>query len=98
MHMPLHFLEHSPFRSYFYPGVILFIANGVLPLVIAVVALRRAARYGWWIAVQGCVLFGWITVQVVLLRGVAWPHYLYWAWGLLLIVLGLALRNDARPA
>ncbi len=98
MRMPLSFLHHSPFHSFFYPGMILFLANGVLPLVIAAPALRRTARYGWWIVFQGCVLLGWITAEVIMLRAVAWPHYLYWGWGLLLVGLGLALRNDARAA
>lgn len=96
--MPMSLLDHSPFHSFLIPGIILLVANGVLSLAIMLAAIRRSAGYGWWVAFQGCVLTGWIKVEVIMMRLVAWPHYVYWGIGLVLIATGLALRTDVRRA
>jgi hypothetical protein len=96
--MPLSFLDHSPFQSFLIPGIILLVANGALSLLIMLAAIRRSPGYGWWVAFQGCVLTGWITVEVIMMRVVAWPHYIYWGIGLVLIVTGLALRTEVQRA
>ena len=62
-----------------------------------VVALLRTRGYGWWVGFQGCVLFGWITIEVILLREVVWLHYVYWGLALILIAAGWALRREVRP-
>ena len=95
MEIPLSVLQYSPFHSFLIPGIILLVSNGILPGVIFVVAWRRAPRYGWWIAFQGCVLFGWITIEVIMLRTIVWLHYAYWGLGLLIIACGWALRHEA---
>lgn len=94
--MPQNMLRHSPFHSYLLPGVILLISNGVPSFAVLFMALRRSVRYGLWIALQGFVLAGWIGVEVLMLRFVMWPHYLYWAVALVLILCGLALRAEER--
>jgi len=92
--MPLSLLEHSPFRSYLIPGLILLSANGVLSGVVLMLALRRTNGYGWWIMLQGCVIGGWIAVQILMIRTVIWAHYVYLAAGLVLIMCGWLLRNE----
>jgi hypothetical protein len=96
--MPQTLLAHSPFHSYFYPGLILLAGNGLLALAAAWITLRRAPRYGLWIALQGAVLVGWIVTECLMIRLVAWPHYVYGVWGLILIFLGLVLRRDLRQS
>ncbi len=98
LHMPLGLLEHSPFHDFLIPGIILLVGNGLLSFVIFVLALRRVARYGELVAFEGCVITGWITVEVILIRGVGWPHIVYWATGLVLIVCGVMLRRDRGVA
>jgi hypothetical protein len=98
MGMPLSFLEHTPFHTFLIPGIILLLSNGLLSLAIMVMAIRRSSHYGWWVAFQGCVLTGWITVEVIMMRTAVWPHYLYWGIGLALIALGLALTREAHAA
>jgi hypothetical protein len=90
-------LAHSPFHSYFVPGLVLLVANGLLPFGVTVLAFRRSRDYGWWVAVQGAILTGWIVIECIFLRMVVWPHYLYAAWGILLLAGGLALRDDRTP-
>ena len=95
--MPQSFLQFSPFHSYLIPGMILLVANGLLPLwVLVLVALRRRLS-GLWMAVQGCVLLGFLAAECWMLRVVVWPHVFYGAVGLLLIVIGLLLHRGSAP-
>lgn len=92
--MPQSFLEHSPFHSYLIPGIILLLANGILSFFALYQTVRCRPGYGWWVALQGGVLSGWIVVEVIMLRFMVWPHYVYLGLGLALIGLGLALTRD----
>ena len=94
LRMPLSLLEHSPFRSYLIPGLILFFGNGLLSALVLMLALRRTYGYGWWIVLQGCVITGWITTQILMIRMVIWAHYVYLAIGLELVVCGWLLRKE----
>ncbi len=94
MRMPLSFLRYSPFHSFLIPGVILFVSNGLLGFVVLLIVLRHMPHYGLWTALQGCVLMGWLAVECWMLRVVAWPHYIYGALALALIVTGLAMRHE----
>ena len=75
--MPLSLLVHSPFHSWLIPGMILFVANGLLALFVLLLTLRRGPRYGLWSALQGFMLLGWLVVECAYLRTVIWPHYFY---------------------
>jgi hypothetical protein len=92
--MPLSLLEHSPFRSFLIPGIILLIANCLLSFFVLKLMLRRISHYGRWIALQGCVLAGWILVQIVMIRMMIWAHHVYLALAAILILCGWLLRND----
>ncbi len=96
--LPLSLLRYSPFDSYRIPGLILLVSNGLLPLWIALRVKRRQPRYGLWTALQGCVLLGWLAVECLMLHLVAWPHLLYAAIGLLLIVFGFRMRRALGQA
>jgi uncharacterized membrane protein len=98
MKMPLSVLQYSPFHSFLIPGILLLVSSGILGAAVFVIALFRCRGYGWWVACQGCVLFGWITVEVILLRAVVWLHYVYWGLALLLIACGWALRHQKKAA
>jgi hypothetical protein len=91
--MPLSVLQHSPFHSFLIPGILLLSANGLLAFAVLWLVITRKGRNGLWIALQGCVLLGWLTVQCWMLREVIWWHYLYGSVALALIVCGVALRN-----
>jgi hypothetical protein len=96
--MPLSLLEHSPFRSFLIPGIILLSSNCLLSFWVLAKALRNMPRYGYWIALQGFVLTGWITVQIVMIRTVIWAHYVYLAVAAILVFCGWLLRRDAPKA
>ena len=91
--MPLSLLEHSPFRSFLIPGLVLFTANGLLALWVLRLVLARKRHYGLWVALQGSVLLIWLIVECWMLRAVVWLHYLYGAVAVALIVTGFVLRR-----
>ncbi len=99
LQMPLSLLQHSPFHSYLIPGIILLAFNGLLALLVLWFVMMAKPRYGLWTAFQGLVLLIWLVVECVMLRLVIWPHYVYGAVALVLVVSGLALRrkNGHRP-
>jgi hypothetical protein len=98
MLMPVSVLQYSPFHSFLVPGILLLVSSGLLGAIVFVMALFRCRGFGSWVAFQGCVLFGWITIEVILLLTIVWLHYVYWALALLLIACGWALRHEAKPA
>jgi hypothetical protein len=101
--MPLSNLKDSPFRDFLIPGVLLFTFVGIFPLGVAYSLWRLPARrwpdalnpfkdlhWSWAGSLAaGAIIIIWITVQVLLIRAVAFLHILYWAWGVLLLVLTL---------
>jgi hypothetical protein len=97
MDIPVSVLQHSPFHSFLIPGILLLVSSGLLGIAVFVVALVQARAYGWWVGFQGCVLFGWITIEVIMLRTVVWLHYVYWGLALILIAAGWALSRETRP-
>jgi hypothetical protein len=83
--MPLSMLAHTPFHDFLIPGIILFAANGLSSIVVCA-ALLRNVRYAWWLVMaQGAVLVGWIVIQVILIQGVGFLHFLFGFVGLALI-------------
>jgi hypothetical protein len=66
--MRVHLLETSPFNDFFWPGLVLFLSNGVLSLV-ALAGLWARNRHAMrLVLLQGMVLIGWIVVQMLMLR------------------------------
>jgi hypothetical protein len=99
--MPMSNLRESPFLDYFIPGLLLFSFVGIFPLAVAY-GLWRMPAWRWpnlinpfkhqhwsWAGslAAGVILIIWITAQVLLIRAVAFLHYLYWGWGAVLILL-----------
>jgi hypothetical protein len=83
-------LASTPFVDFEIPGVVLFLANGVLPLAAGFFTATGHPRAPSWIAGAGAVLLGWMLAQL------AWVGWLFWlqgvllAWGVALLATGLA--------
>lgn len=89
VHMPVSMLDRSPFPDFFWPGVILTIANGVVPLAVVWAALRRFAWAPLGHIAVGVVLVGWILVEVAMLRSFEALHGAYLVLGV--VIVGLAV-------
>jgi hypothetical protein len=77
--MPTTLLAGSPFSSYLVPGMILFTVIGLGPLVAAALTLRRHEFAPIAAIAVGLALIGWISVEMVVLAGLAslaWVLYL----------------------
>ena len=91
--MSLSWLEHSPFSNYLIPGIILFVANGLLSLGIALFVITKSTHYISLVVLQGAILTGWIVVQMIMLQTVNYLHIVFGSAGVLLIGSGLMLSK-----
>ncbi len=89
---PLSYLEHTPFHTYLLPGLILFVCNGLLSLVIAVIVFLGWKRFPLLIMLQGFILGGWIIIEVLMIRLWYAPlHLTFLLIGALLVLAGTLL-------
>lgn len=96
---PVDWLAGTPFGSYLLPGLILATAVGGSAAVAAVATLRRPAIGALPSLVAGVILMGWIAGEVLLVRASAarsWVEVAYFATGLLMAVLALAVGQAER--
>lgn len=87
-------LEGTPFADYTVPGLILFVALGLVPLVV-VYGLWTRTAWAWPGAVgSGVLLLGWLVVEVWLVGyvSVLQPAYALFGLG----ILGLAFLPSVR--
>jgi hypothetical protein len=95
MQMPLSMLKYSPFNNFLIPGIILFIFNGLLCMVIAIFSLIKIRDYPFLIILQGCILTIWLIVEIIMLRVFYFPlHFPYLMVGLGLILTGYLLKKE----
>lgn len=85
--MPLEWLDDTPFRDYFVPGLTLFSVFGVGSFVVVFGVLRRRA-WAWIAAVWlGLAQIVWIAVEVFYLRTIQPLHVAYGGLGAVLVAL-----------
>lgn len=93
MQMPAaHFLtSHSLFSDWFIPGIILLVANGLVPLVVLVGAVLNVAWAKLGHVAVGTILLGWMIGQALIV-GVSAPIQVFFI-GLAVFLLLLGLTN-----
>jgi hypothetical protein len=91
--MLLETLEHSPFSTYFVPGIVLFLVNGLGSLVGAAASFSRHRHTGEIAMALGAFLVVWITLQVYWISASHWLQALYLGLGFLELILGWWLRK-----
>lgn len=90
-------LESTPFEDFFYPGLILFVAIGVLSIAAGVLTFFEAKNYRRIVLMQGFLLVGWLTAEVQFGLYESNIHLPYYGIGFFIIVLGiLMLIKKAR--
>ncbi len=88
-----HWLLHSPFTDYLIPGIILFVANGLLSISAFTALIMQLKNYAYFVLAQGAILTGWIVIQMYLIQTVHPLHLILGCMGLTLIILGLILSK-----
>jgi hypothetical protein len=101
MGMPLSMLDGTPFTSFLWPGLVLFVVVGGTQALAVVLQLRRSSWTATAAAVAGCGLAIWIFVEVLLLGGFSVLYVVYFATALLqlvalLVTLGVLPGARAR--
>lgn len=103
VHMPLRFLEHTPFQNYLLPGLILLFLLGVFPALVGIglwirpdwhwarrLNIYHHRHWAWAFALYlGFMLILWIDVQVMLIGYQNLLQTIYALLGVLLLVLTL---------
>jgi len=90
LQFPLELLNDTPFNDYFIPGLILFIIIGVYSFLVAIFSMSKFKNYTWLIIINGCLLIGWLTIELIMNKSFFLPEYHYplYAIGALLIIIG----------
>jgi hypothetical protein len=96
LQMPADMLRGSPFATFLIPGLILFLVNGVGNIASAVLCFRTHRLGGFTGLLFGFGLIIWLFVQVNLIGGGSWLQYLYFVLGILVLLLGIAIRELER--
>lgn len=95
LHMPLSFLQHSPFQNYLIPGIILFLVNGVLSFLVITALLVKHRQAHRLVILQGALLAGWIAIQIIMLQTFYPPMHLpFFMIGVLLVGCGMYLQAN----
>ena len=101
MNIPLSVLSTTPFADFTVPALLLGIVVGGSALAAAAIALfgpRSLALFGPWrfdalaTAAAGCIMVGWMTVEIAMIGVGSWLQPTYFAVGLLMIGLAALLQ------
>jgi hypothetical protein len=85
-------LRHSPFSNFFIPGLILFVVIGITSLLTALAVIVKIRHHRNFIFLEGCILSGWIGIQIVMLHLFHPLHFLMGMFGVLLVAISIKLR------
>ena len=91
--MPISMLEGSPFRDFFWPGLILFTVIGLGHALALFLGLKRHRILEPAAAAMGLGLMIWIFVQVSMIGGGHWLQNLYFALGTAEVSLAVMLMK-----
>jgi hypothetical protein len=95
-------LERSPFRDYMVPGIILFVFNGIFPLIVGAGLVKtrwkglaqlnpfKHHHWAWTGSVAaGIILLIWIATETLMLGYISFLQPVMAVWGVLIIFLVL---------
>jgi hypothetical protein len=89
--VPREWLDRTPFKSYFVPGLLLFVVIGGSMLAAAGLLLSGASAARLVSLEAGIVLLGWIAAQLATIGYRHWLQPLFLVLGLAVVVLSFAL-------
>ena len=93
--VPLEYLAQSPFSSYVVPGLVLGVVVGGTQLAAAVTLLTNRRSALLLSAVAGFGMLIWIFVELAIIRQYSWFQTAYFTFGVLELILVLALLGIA---
>jgi hypothetical protein len=94
MNVPLSVLHGTPFADFTVPSLLLGVAVGGSALAAAAIAVFGPRRYERLASAgAGCIMTGWMIVEVALIGLGSWLQPLYFALGLVMIGLAALLER-----
>ena len=98
MNIPVSVLAPTPFADFTIPALLLGIVVGGSALAAAAIALFGPRRFeALATAGAGCVMVGWITVEIAMIGLGSWLQPAYFVVGLVMIGLAGLLQWASRP-
>jgi hypothetical protein len=94
MGMSISYLSNSPFPDFLIPGITLFVVNGLMNVIVAILSIKKYKCFPSLIILQGLVLSGWILIQVILVNDFNGLHFLMLFIGIVLMIFGLIQRGS----
>lgn len=89
LQMPLSILEHSPFKTFLVPGIVLLLVNGIGSFITLIFLLIKNKFSLFLLATEGVLLCGWIVVQILMIRQLLSLHYIMFSTGVLMIFMAI---------
>ena len=74
-------LQHTPFKTFLVPGLLLLLVVGLGNLAAAALEARHIEKSEVAVSVAGAASMGWIITQLALIRTVSWLQLLYFLIG-----------------
>ncbi len=96
--LPLRLLEHSPFRDFLVPGLLLFVFVGLANTWSAILLLRRSGTAPMVSVLSGSALAVWMLVQIAMLRSLHPLQAAYLALGIAIIAVSAQSIRRMFPA
>lgn len=96
LQMPIQQIEHTIFKNYLIPGLVLFFANGVLSFLIAIAGIKKMKIFPSALTLQGVIVMIWIIVEIVVIKETQFLQLLYAVLGVVLTLLGILLTNKTK--
>ncbi len=110
--MPLSMLDHSSFKSFLIPGIILFLLLGIAPSLLIIALLKKPTsklaerinffkdmHWAWSYTIYvGFTLIFWIQIEMMFLSAVSWLHtfYMFLAFAIIFVALLPQIRNQYK--
>ena len=92
--VPREWLDGSPFRSYFVPGLVLFFGVGGCFLWAAIAVFIRSRKARLLAIFSVAFVLVWLAVQVAIIGYVSWMQPVTASVALLILFLSLTLRKN----
>lgn len=93
MNLSTSLLTGTPFESFLIPGILLTLVVAIPNLLAVFYNMQRHPLRYKWATAGGVAVCGWILVQLILLNTLYWLHFLYFAIGIMIILVSYQLKG-----
>lgn len=94
--VPVEWLEGSPFKSYFIPGLFLFLVIGGICTAASVAVLMNTSKAYILSIIAAFLLIAWIAIQVSVIGYVSWMQPAIFISAVVILVLSSILKRSGH--